>query len=126
MGAGKEKRSAKAEKEKSGKGGKKGRGGAAAAAAAAAEEKKPEDEAGADGAAGGGEDVLTVLDTIWPKKEGLTLVKWCVPGIDLGKVPTCADELTSDPLQPRSRHCSSITRRAPLLSTFRRAVFPDA
>ena len=25
------------------------------------------------------EDVLTVLDVIWPKKEGLTLVKWCVP-----------------------------------------------
>ena len=24
------------------------------------------------------EDVLTLLDVLWPKKEGLTLIKWCV------------------------------------------------
>ena len=34
------------------------------------EEDKPDE--------GKDEDVLTVLEVIWPKKEGLTLVKWCV------------------------------------------------
>ena len=64
-GAGKEKRGNKEDK-RGGKGGKKGR-----------QQEVEEPEAAEEGATAE-EEVLTVLDTLWPKKEGLTLVKWCV------------------------------------------------
>ncbi|GAA5952002.1 hypothetical protein JCM3765_005164 [Sporobolomyces pararoseus] len=60
-GAGKEKKS-----KKEGKGGKKGRKGQAA------EEPEEQEESAA---AGGEEESLTVMDTLWPKKEGCSLVK---------------------------------------------------
>lgn len=44
------------------------------------EEDKPEE--------GSHEDVLTVLEVIWPKKEGLTLVKWCVADVGVRGGPT--------------------------------------
>ncbi|ORY89147.1 PUA-like domain-containing protein [Leucosporidium creatinivorum] len=63
-GAGKDKREKKEDKRGGGKGGKKGR----------QQEEVVEDQS--EEQQGAGEDeVLTVLDTIWPKKEGLTLVK---------------------------------------------------
>lgn len=65
-GAGKDKREKKEDKRGGGKGGKKGR------------QQEQEQEEQEDQAAGGEDEVLTVLDTIWPKKEGLTLVKWYV------------------------------------------------
>lgn len=66
-GAGKEKKS---KKEGGGKGGKKGKKG---------QEREENDEVTQeDGANAGEEDVLTVMDTLWPKKEGCSLVKWCV------------------------------------------------
>ncbi|GAA5897039.1 translation machinery-associated protein 20 [Sporobolomyces salmoneus] len=63
-GAGKEK------KAKGGKGGgKKGKKGQAA------EEVEEPVATQEEGAAGGEEEVLTVMDTLWPKKEGCSLVK---------------------------------------------------
>ncbi|GAA5988221.1 hypothetical protein JCM5350_007616 [Sporobolomyces pararoseus] len=64
-GAGKEKKS-----KKEGKGGKKGRKGQAAEES---EEQTQQEEGNA--AAGGEEESLTVMDTLWPKKEGCSLVK---------------------------------------------------
>jgi len=62
-GAGKEKKS-----KKEGKGGKKGR----------KQADEPEEvEQKEEGGNAGEEDVLTVMDTLWPKKEGCSLVKWC-------------------------------------------------
>lgn len=64
-GAGKEKKS----KKESGKGGKKG------GRKQADEVEEPEQKE--EGPTGGEEEVLTVMDTLWPKKEGCSLVKWC-------------------------------------------------
>jgi len=66
VGAGKKAREKKEDKRAGGKkGGKK----------AKADE---EEVAVADEAAGAADEELTVLDVLWPKKEGLTLVKWQV------------------------------------------------
>lgn len=66
-GAGKEKKS-----KKEAKGGKKGRKGQAA--------EEPEEPTQQEDGAGAGseEETLTVMDTLWPKKEGCSLVKWYV------------------------------------------------
>jgi len=70
-GAGKEKKS-----KKEGKGGKKGRKQA---------DEVEEVEQKEEGGNAGEEEVLTVMDTLWPKKEGCSLVKWYeeTPSLDI-------------------------------------------
>jgi PUA domain protein len=79
-GAGKEKKSKK-EAGGGGKGGKKGKKGQAA------EEADEQTQANEDGSAGD-EEVLTVMDTLWPKKEGCSLVKWYALSYALSRYPT--------------------------------------
>lgn len=103
-GAGKEKKA----KGGKGGGGKKGRG------AAAAEEPAPEETADVNAEQQSNDDVLTVMDTIWPKKEGLTLVKWCDLRSIAASLSLQADSLLSDAVEIMSpsspfmaSHCSS-------------------
>jgi hypothetical protein len=73
-------------------------------------------------------DVET-LEEIWPKKESIVHVKWCVASIlfRLGKRSRFVRVGgTHNELQQRSSINLHAARRTPLLPAFRRAIFPDS
>ena len=123
-GAGKDKRAGKAGGKSGRGGGKKGgnkRGGGGG--------DDPDEEATSLPAQPplGGEDqedeALTVLDLIWPKKETLSLVKWCVSfRKSLSRSEVKAQNTSQQPGSHLDLHRA---RRTHLFPTFRRPVLPD-
>lgn len=114
-------------KDKAAKGGKKGGRRAGDDEPAAAASAAPAGVA-ADGQAGaaGDEEGLTVLDLIWPKKETLSLIKWCVsPSLALAQSSLRLELTRTRCSQPRAHLDLRRARRAPLLPALRRPVLPD-
>lgn len=71
-----------------------------------------------------GEEVLTVLDVIWPKKEQLTFVKWSVPRARLSLPSSSYVQQLIFNGQSRSYFNPSPPWRTTLLPTFRRSLLP--